>query len=116
MTLLHEVNIPTKKATFALGCFWAPDSFFGTTKGVIRTRVGFTGGTKDLPQYRNLGDHTEAIELDYDPNEITYDKLLDIFWTHHDPTARTTKQVSLLKMFNMLHNYNKCKFTPIIFF
>lgn len=92
MTLLHDVDVPTKKATFALGCFWAPDSFFGTTKGVIRTRVGFTGGSKDLPQYRNLGDHTEAIELDYDPNEITYDQLLNIFWTNHDPTSRTTRQ------------------------
>lgn len=93
MSLLHEVNIPTKKATFALGCFWAPDAYFGATKGVIRTRVGFTGGSKGAPTYRNLGDHTEAIELDYDPNEISYKQLLDIFWEIHDPTARTTKQV-----------------------
>jgi len=93
MAPLHEVDIPTVKATFALGCFWGPDGLFGATPGVIRTRVGFTGGSKAAPTYKSLGDHTEAIEIDFDPKEITYDKLLDMFWTHHDPTARCTKQV-----------------------
>lgn len=93
MALLHDVNIPAKKATFAMGCFWGPDAYFGATKGVLRTRVGFTGGSKDGPAYKSLGDHTEAIEIDFDPSEISYESLLQLFWTNHDPTARTTKQV-----------------------
>ena len=54
MSLLHDVDVPTKKATFAMACFWAPDSLFGTTQGVIRTRVGYAGGTKEGPTYRSL--------------------------------------------------------------
>lgn len=96
MSLLHDVDVPTKKATFAMACFWAPDALFGATPGVIRTRVGYAGGTKEGPTYRSLGDHTEAIDVDFDPSAITFAKLLDIFWLNHDPTARTTKQYTSL--------------------
>ena len=51
---LHKVDVPTNKATFAMGCFWAPDSLFGATRGVVRTRVGYTGGTKVGPTYKSL--------------------------------------------------------------
>ncbi|XP_069688067.1 peptide methionine sulfoxide reductase-like isoform X2 [Periplaneta americana] len=99
-SLLHDINVPTKKATFAMGCFWAPDSLFGVQKGVIRTRVGFAGGTTENPRYRSIGDHTEAIEIDYDPNEISYDQLLTMFWNHHDPTARVSKQYTSLILYH----------------
>lgn len=99
-TLLHDIDIPTKKATFAMGCFWAPDSLFGVQNGVIRTRVGFAGGTTDNPTYHSIGDHTEAIEIDFDPNEISYSELLDMFWKNHDPTARTSKQYTSLIMYH----------------
>ena len=95
MSYLHNVDVPTKKATFGMGCFWGVESLFGATKGVIRTRVGFTGGNKDSPVYKNLGDHTEAVELDYDPNVVSYEDLLNIFWSNHDPSARMSRQVSL---------------------
>jgi peptide-methionine (S)-S-oxide reductase len=52
---------------------------------VIRTRVGYTGGTKQNPSYHSLGDHSETVEIDYDPNIISYEKLLDIFWHSHHP-------------------------------
>ncbi|CAG2054220.1 unnamed protein product, partial [Timema podura] len=52
--LLHEVDVPIKKATFALGCFWGPDSLFGAMKGVIRTRVGYCGGAKADPTYKSI--------------------------------------------------------------
>lgn len=52
--LLHDVNIPTKEATFAMACFWSPDCIFGATPGVIRTRVGYSGGTDPNPVYRKL--------------------------------------------------------------
>lgn len=50
----HTVNTPYERATFGMGCFWGADALFGGTKGVLRTRVGYAGGTKDNPKYRDL--------------------------------------------------------------
>lgn len=58
-------------------------------EGVIRTRVGYAGGLMQNPDYGNIGDHTEAVQIDYDPGRITYAQLLDIFWQSHDPSSRT---------------------------
>ena len=55
---------------------------------MIRTRVGYTGGTTENPTYRKLGDHSESIQIDYDPTQISYEQLLDEFWNGHSPTAR----------------------------
>jgi peptide-methionine (S)-S-oxide reductase len=52
---------------------------------VIRTRVGYTGGTTPDPTYHRLGDHTETLEVDYDPTRVSYEQLLDVFWQEHDP-------------------------------
>ena len=78
----------TETATFALGCFWAPDSIFGSLDGVIRTRVGYAGGTTENPTYHNLGDHTETIQIDYDPAQISYEELLETYWASHNPTGQ----------------------------
>jgi len=56
---------------------------------VIRTRVGYAGGTKPNPTYHELGDHTETIQIDYDPSKIAYKDLLTVFWTGHDPAHRS---------------------------
>ncbi len=77
----------TEMATFALGCFWGPDALFGSLEGVIRTRVGYAGGTTPDPTYHNLGDHTETVQMDYDPSVMSYEELLEIFWDNHNPTA-----------------------------
>jgi len=63
-------------ATFATGCFWSPDAQFGALQGVIRTRAGYAGGTSESPGYYQLGDHSEAVQLDYDPALISYAQLL----------------------------------------
>jgi len=55
---------------------------------VVRTRVGYAGGTLPSPTYYNLGDHAETIQIDYDPSQITYEELLQVFWQSHDATAR----------------------------
>jgi len=55
---------------------------------VIRTQVGYAGGTKDNPTYHSLGDHSETIQIVYDPTRISYEELLDIFWSTHNPTVR----------------------------
>ncbi|MFP3953551.1 MAG: peptide-methionine (S)-S-oxide reductase MsrA [Candidatus Acetothermia bacterium] len=78
-----------KTATFALGCFWGGDARFGAVPGVIRTRVGYAGGTTEDPTYYNLGDHTESIQVDYYPEQVTFVDLVDIFWAYHNPTSRS---------------------------
>ena len=55
--------------------------------GVIRTRVGYAGGRQANPDYQHMGDHTETVQVDYDPQRITYPELLDIFWRRHTPTS-----------------------------
>jgi peptide-methionine (S)-S-oxide reductase len=55
---------------------------------VIRTRVGYTGGTKAAPTYSSLGDHTESIQIDFDPKQVSFSRLLEIFWDAHNPTHR----------------------------
>lgn len=81
----------TDTATFALGCFWGPEAQFGAMDGVVRTRVGYAGGTKQNPTYHDLGDHTEAFQVDYDPDELTYADLLAIVFESHDPSQQTRK-------------------------
>jgi len=56
--------------------------------GVIRTRVGYAGGDKENPTYRSLGNHAETIEIEYDPAQITYEELLEVFWRSHEPATR----------------------------
>jgi len=60
--------------------------------GVIRTRVGYAGGKKKDPTYRSIGDHSETIQIDYDPTRISYKKLLSVFWHSHNPTQRSWSQ------------------------
>jgi methionine-S-sulfoxide reductase len=69
-------------ATFAMGCFWAPDAWFGVLPGVVRTRVGYAGGTTAAPSYGNIGDHAEAVQMEFDPEIISYVELLEVFWEH----------------------------------
>ena len=56
---------------------------------MIRTRVGYAGGQAAAPTYRNMGDHTETVQVDYDPGRISYGRLLDIFWKSHQPTGKS---------------------------
>ncbi len=54
---------------------------------MVRTRVGYSGGTKDNPTYHSIGNYSETVQMDYDPTKISYDELLDSFWEGHNPTA-----------------------------
>ena len=80
----------TKTAVFAGGCFWCIQPAFDKAKGVIKTVVGYCGGTEPNPTYQLVSSektgHRESIEITYDPATISYDQLLDIYWRQIDPT------------------------------
>jgi len=85
----------TKKlelATFAAGCFWGVEEAFRTVSGVKETAVGFMGGTTKKPSYAEVctdrTGHAEVVQMKFDPSEVPYEKLLEIFWGIHDPTQR----------------------------
>ena len=85
-----QEKVQTKKAYFAGGCFWGTEYLFQNAEGVISSRVGYMGGRKQDPTYREVcggsTGHTEAIEVVYDPAETTYEKLARLFFEIHDPT------------------------------
>ena len=80
------------KATFAAGCFWSPEETFRQVTGVTATRVGYVGGVTNDPTYHDVCSgttgHAEAVDIDFDPERITYEELLDVFWSIHDPTTK----------------------------
>jgi peptide-methionine (S)-S-oxide reductase len=79
-----------KRAIFGAGCFWGVEAAFRQLDGVTRTRVGYAGGTTENPTYEDVCSHTtghaEVVEVTYDPEGISYEQLLDVFWAKHDPT------------------------------
>ncbi len=86
-----ESPAPTlKSAIFAGGCFWCMQPPFDHAKGVVKTIVGYSGGTEPNPTYQQVSSektgHRESIEVTYDPAQITYDQLLDIYWRNINPT------------------------------
>lgn len=95
----------TETATFGLGCFWGPDARFGAMEGVVRTRVGYAGGTTPEPTYHDLGDHTEVVRVEYDPTTVSYADLLDVFWSAHDPRSapRTRQYRSVILVDTVVH-------------
>ena len=79
------------KATFAAGCFWHVEEVFRKTSGVKSTQVGYSDGVTKNPTYEDVcadtTGHAEAVEVDYDPQEVSYEELLKIFWNNHNPTT-----------------------------
>jgi peptide-methionine (S)-S-oxide reductase len=79
------------KATFGAGCFWHVEELLSKTKGVKSTKVGYIGGQLPNPTYEEVctdkTGHAEAVEVEYDPDEISYEALLDVFWNNHNPTT-----------------------------
>jgi len=81
-----------QKATFGAGCFWGVEAEFRQLpKGVVSTAVGYEGGTMKNPTYRDVctdrTGHAEVVEVEYEPEKISYEDLLKVFWANHDPTT-----------------------------
>ncbi|MFN8151483.1 MAG: peptide-methionine (S)-S-oxide reductase MsrA [Solirubrobacterales bacterium] len=78
-------------ATFAAGCFWGVEAAFREIEGVESTRVGYTGGHAPSPGYKQVcggkTGHAEAVEVTFDPERVSYERLLDLFWSIHNPTT-----------------------------
>ena len=79
------------KATFGAGCFWHVEDIFSKTNGISSTKVGYIGGQLPNPTYEEVctdkTGHAEAVQVEYDPDEISFEELLDVFWKNHNPTT-----------------------------
>ena len=79
------------KATFGAGCFWHVEDLLAKTKGVTSTQVGYIGGQLTNPTYEEVctdkTGHAEAVQAEYNPEEISFEELLDVFWKNHNPTT-----------------------------
>jgi peptide-methionine (S)-S-oxide reductase len=79
-----------EKAVFAGGCFWCSQAVFQMLKGVKAVTAGYSGGEMENPKYKEVSSgqtgHVEAVQIEYDPSEISYEELLDVFWHMHNPT------------------------------
>jgi peptide methionine sulfoxide reductase msrA/msrB len=80
-----------EKAIFAAGCFWGVEASFKEVRGVVNVTSGYSGGNKENPSYEEVSSgktgHAESVEIEFDPNLVSYSKLLDVFWSIHDPTT-----------------------------
>lgn len=82
----------SQKAMFGAGCFWGVEETFRNLPGVLDTAVGYSGGNTENPTYKEVcsdrSGHAEVVWLEYDPEKIAYERLLEVFWANHDPTTK----------------------------
>ena len=87
MLRINNIKYMIKKIVLAGGCFWGLQELIRKQTGVIKTQVGYTGGSVENPNYHNHEGHAEAVEIEYDTEKTSYKKLLDFFFQIHNPTT-----------------------------
>src|SRR5918912_1534171 len=109
----NTVQVNTKKlqlATFAAGCFWGVEEAFQKIKGIKSTVVGYTGGWLKNPIYRDVctgkTGHAEAIQVQFDPNEVSYEDLLGVFWSIHNPTPKNRQEPDVGSQYRSMIAYH----------
>lgn len=99
VSLVNAKNKEYKKATFGAGCFWSVQDAFMKLDGVKKTMVGYSGGEMENPSYEDVctgrTGHAEVVEMIYDPNIISYENLLNVFWNIHNPTTLNRQGVDV---------------------
>lgn len=105
-----------EKATFGAGCFWGIEEAFQKTHGVTNTRVGYTGGTFENPYYEDVcaggTGHVEAVEVEFDSEQISYDKLLEKFWGIHSAIVDSKWKENISRQYESVifyHNQDQRK-------
>jgi peptide-methionine (S)-S-oxide reductase len=82
----------TEKAIFGAGCFWGVEAAFRKIEGVVEATSGYSGGRTEDPSYGDVCSgttgHAEVVEVEYDPDKVSYEELLEVFWKEHDPTTK----------------------------
>jgi peptide-methionine (S)-S-oxide reductase len=85
-----QQSTQSQLATFGAGCFWGVEAAFRRTPGVLATAVGYAGGHKDNPTYKEVctdrTGHAEVVQVEFDPAQVSYEQLLEVFWNSHNPT------------------------------
>ena len=110
---MNTVSGTTEKATFGMGCFWCSEAVFQDLKGVQKVQSGYEGGQVQNPTYKdvctgNTG-HAEVIEVTYNPQEISYEELLEVFWKLHDPTTLNRQGADVGTQYRSVIFYHNAK-------
>ncbi|MGH9910151.1 MAG: peptide-methionine (S)-S-oxide reductase MsrA [Nitrososphaerales archaeon] len=105
---MSEKNLQT--STFAAGCFWGVEEAFRQIKGVKSTTVGYTGGTFKNPRYEDvcsdMTGHAEAVQIQYEPKQVSYEQLLEVFWSIHDPTTKNRQGPDIGSQYRSMISYH----------
>jgi peptide methionine sulfoxide reductase msrA/msrB len=100
----------TETATFGAGCFWGVEAALRRIKGVINTAAGFMGGSLENPTYKDVctdkTGHAEVVQVEYDPRQVSYEKLLEVFWSIHDPTTQNRQGPDIGTQYRSVIFYN----------
>ena len=104
------MNKNTQLANFGAGCFWGVEEAFRQIKGVKLTMVGYTGGKFENPTYHDVCSdktgHAEAIQIEFDPTEVSYDELLEVFWSIHNPTTLNRQGPDIGSQYRSMISYH----------
>jgi peptide-methionine (S)-S-oxide reductase len=110
LTLANQANPSTEKATFSAGCFWGVEEAFRQVKGVTGTVVGYMGGTMKNPTYEDVSSHRtghmEVCQVTYDPTQVSYERLVDVFFRIHNPTTFNPSGHDLASQYRSVIFYN----------